>query len=139
MDKPRPRVPLRDIVEAIDVPNEEWSVFLNRETGRLVTLTGDDDEEDEEAIDEDDDVWLRLPDKFEIDEYDMIMRFCREIEDDGVREEIVRASQGSGAFRRFQGLVRQRGLIDDWHAWRDAGLAQIAKEWMEDNEIDYDV
>ncbi len=139
MDKPRPRVPLRDIVEAIDVPDAEWSVFLNRETGRLVTLTGDDDEEDEAAIDEDDDAWLRLPDKFEIDEYDMIMRFCRGIEDDAVREEMLRAIQGSGAFRRFQGLVRQRGLIDDWHAWRDESLARIAKEWLEDNGIDYEV
>ncbi len=68
MDKPNPHVLLRDIVEALDVPNEEWSVFLNRYTGKLVTLTGDDDEENEADV-EDDEAWLQLPNKFELDEY----------------------------------------------------------------------
>jgi hypothetical protein len=138
MDKPRPRVLLRDIVEALDVPNEEWSVFLNRETGRLATRTGDDDDEDDEAAVEDDDAWLRLPDKFEIDEYDMIARFCRQVADDDVREELLRAIQGSGAFRRFQGLVRQRGHVDAWYAWRDESMADIAVRWLEENEIEYE-
>lgn len=141
MDKPRPRVLLRDIVEAIDVPNEEWFVFLNRETGRLVTLTGNDDD-DEDDVDaaaiEDDRAWLRLPDKFEMDEYDMIARFCRQVADDGAREELLRAIQGSGAFRRFQGLVRHLGHVDAWHAWRDECLADIAVRWLEENGIEYE-
>lgn len=115
MDSPRPCVRLRDIVEALDVPNEEWSVFLNRRTGRLVTLTGDDDEEDAEDIDGSDD-WLQLPDKFKIDDYDTMLRFCHQVADAGVRNELLGAIQGSGAFRRFNGLIRQHGQLDAGHA-----------------------
>ncbi len=137
MDKPSPHVLLRDIVEALDVPNEEWSVFLNRHTGKLVTLTGDDDEEDE-AVVEDDEVWLQLPDKFEIDEYGMIERFCHQVSDQGVRDELLRTIQGSGAFRRFNGLVRQRGQLDAWHAWRNECMNDIAVRWLEENGIEFD-
>jgi hypothetical protein len=136
MDKLVPRVLLRDIVEALDVPNEDWSVFLNRHTGRLVTLTGDDEEEDE-ALVEDDEVWLQLPDKFEIEEFDMIERFCHQVGEQRVREELLRAIQGSGAFRRFNGLVRLRGQVDAWHAWRNDCMTDIAVRWLEENGIEF--
>lgn len=129
---------LRDIVEAFDVPNEEWSVFLNRRTGRLVTFTGDDDdEEDAEDIDGSDD-WLQLPDKFEINDSDTMVRFCHQVADPGVRNELLRAIQGSGAFRRFNGLIRQHGQLDAWHAWRDERLNDIAVGWLEDNGIEFE-
>ena len=33
------RVKLREVVEAIDLPNQDWQSYLNTDTGEIVTVT----------------------------------------------------------------------------------------------------
>jgi hypothetical protein len=35
-------VSLRDVVDAMDLPNNEWTSYLNPKTGEIVTVTDED-------------------------------------------------------------------------------------------------
>jgi hypothetical protein len=157
MENKSPRVVLRDVVQEMDVPDDDWSVFLNRHTGELVTVTGEeasaaeDEEFDEDELDDLDDEriqqirtvlesddYLQLPSRFDIDEYHIMERFCRQVEDQHIRDDLLQALHGPGAFGRFKTLVQHCRLMDDWYAFRDRELEEIAIEWLEDHRIAYD-
>jgi len=157
MENKSPRVVLRDVVQEMDVPDDDWAVFLNRRTGELVTVTGeesraveDEDFDDDELDDLDDerirlirtvfesDDYLQLPSRFDIDEYHIMERFCRQVEDDHIREDLLQCIRRPGAFGRFKTLVHHCRLMDDWYAFRDRALEGIAIEWLEDHRIAYD-
>ncbi|MBK7199439.1 UPF0158 family protein [Candidatus Amarolinea dominans] len=57
--------------------------------------------------------------------------------DDELRNELLDAVHGKGAFRHFKDTIRYRGIEDAWQRFRDAALAAIARSWLERNEIAY--
>lgn len=144
-------VSLRAVVEEMDVLNEEWTAYLNRRTGELITVTDEDlravESEDQPAdlpewqrellpkIREvlESDEFLPLPSKDEIHEYSIVERFCEEVEDAGLREELLSAIRGRGAFRRFKDLAQERGVEEAWYLYRQRALEDIAAEWLEAN------
>ena len=145
---------LREVVDQFDALNDDWVAYLNRKTGELSTVTEQDhfdleteDPDDlpdwqreelpslREVVDSDD--WLELPDSFEIHGYSIMERFCRSIEDDESRRELLDAISGPGAFRHFKSTVRRMGIEDRWYRYRDQALARIARDWLEANEIPY--
>jgi hypothetical protein len=54
-----------------------------------------------------------------------------------LREDLLDALRGRGAFGRFQDLARRRGLLDDWHAFRDRRLAEFVAGWLRSQGIAY--
>lgn len=137
-------VRLEDVVEYMDLPSEEWTSHLNRRTGELVTVTGEDaravedGEEPEEpkareARESGD--YLELPGRFEIDEYRIMERFSRDMENDAIRDELLQAIGGRGAFRRFREVIHDRRITETWYAYRQEALERIAADWLEVNGI----
>lgn len=45
---------------------------------------------------------------------------------------------GSGAFRRFKYTASELGLLDDWYRFLNNAHRELAIEWCEDNEIEYE-
>src|SRR6266853_6611798 len=138
------QVKLQDILEGMDFQSDEQSAFLNRTTGEVVSIT---DEElraaEHDAPLEDFPEWqhdqiriageilatdhyLPLPDRFEINEYRMMERFCLSVDDDDLRDDLCDAIRGRGAFRRFKDRVQAYGIAEDWYRYRDATLREIA-------------
>lgn len=157
MENREPRVALRDVVQEMDVPDDDWTVYLNRRTGELVTVTGeeasaveDGDVDDDDLADLDDerlrlirtvfdsDDYLQLPTRFDIEEYRIMERFCRQVGDAHIRDDLLQAIGRSGAFGRFKTLVQHCRLTDEWYAFRERALEGIAIEWLEDNRIAFD-
>src|SRR5438552_1033887 len=119
-------VSLRDVVEAIDLPNNEWTSYLNLKTGEIVTVTDEDrDLVEDEDLDEQDlpelqreslpkmrealasDDFAALPSKFEIHEWAIMERFARS-QANAVRcDELLDAIHGAGAFRTFRSAIRR--------------------------------
>lgn len=52
------------------------------------------------------DNFRRLPDKFEIHEWAILEKFSRSVESERIREELMKAIHGRGAFRMFKGCAR---------------------------------
>ncbi|HVO80314.1 MAG TPA: UPF0158 family protein, partial [Terriglobales bacterium] len=84
-----------------------------------------------------DDRMLELPDQVHIDEWRMMQDFALEDEQCRCRAELDSAVHGAGAFRRFKDAVRRLGLEDAWFQYRAAAFEQVAREWLEENGIQY--
>jgi len=128
---------------------------LNCETGTVVSITGEElRAAEEDAPLEDLPEWqhealriakdiletahyLALPDKFAIDEYRIMERFCYSIDDDDIRDDLGDAIRNRGAFRRFKDRMREYGIADDWYQYRDEALREIVLDWCEVHSIQY--
>ena len=119
------RVKLHDVVEAMDLPNQDWQSYLNRDTGEIVTVTDEDRSlvEDGEELDDlpdwqreavpkirealESDRFLPLPDSFEIHEWSIMERFGHGRESARQRDELIDSLHGRGAFRMFKSAIRR--------------------------------
>ncbi|MDH3662872.1 MAG: UPF0158 family protein [Alphaproteobacteria bacterium] len=141
-------VRLRDVVDAMDAPVDGWMAYINRRTGEIVSFSEDDvafhDDDDGDILPdwqaemvikakevEASDDFVQLPDKFDIHEYAIMERFCYGVDDDRLRQDLLDAIKGSGAFRRFKGMIRRRGLEQAWWTYRDAAIETIATDFLE--------
>ena len=147
-------VSLRDVVEALDLQSDELQSYLDPDTGEIVTFGQEeammaelDDLEDapdwmKEILPKvkralQDDRMLELPDQVHIDEWRMMQDFALEEEQCRCRAELDSAVHGAGTFRRFRDAIRRLGLEDSWRRYREAAFEQVAREWLEENQIPY--
>jgi len=152
------KIKLSDVVEHMEMFGDETSAYLNKRTGELCALSeeeflaGEDDEEDEDLSDHPEweqeailkarDVlssedWLALPGKFEINEWEIMERFCQSIDDPEISNKLLRQIRGSGAFRRFKDSIYELGMDKAWFQFRDDALEKIAIDWLVENGIAY--
>ncbi len=147
-------VSLANIVEALDLQSDELHSYLDPDSGEIITFN------DEEAQFAERDNWdsapqwmqqllprikralaedrmLELPDRVRIDEWRMMQDFAGEDAHCHCRAELMAASHGPSAFRRFKDAVSRLGLEQDWYRYRDAAYQRVAREWLEENNIPY--
>ena len=78
-----------------------------------------------------DDDYLKLPSKLDIDEYEIMDRFCLSISDEKISDVLLGKIRGSGAFRRFKDTIYRYGIEKDWFKFRDEAYKEIAISWLE--------
>ena len=148
-------VKLGAIVDAMEMQSDATHQYLHVPTGEFLAVTDEEfffAEEDEPLDDLPDwqrdevedakkilesDEYLQVPDKFEINEYKIMERFCFTIDDDEISDDLYHAIKGKGAFRRFKDKILYYGIEQDWYQYRDDTFYEIAREWCEDNEIPF--
>lgn len=142
-------VSLKDVVDAIDLPNSEWTSYLNPKTGEIVTVTDEDRSlvEDEDLDEEDLPEWQReslpkvrealesgafaaLPNKFEIHEWAIMENFSASQSSAARHGELLEAIHGAGAFRNFRSAIRRLGMEDEWFRFRQRAFEEIARDWL---------
>jgi hypothetical protein len=149
-------VKLDDIMEAIEFQTEERTAYLNRKTGEIVTIS---EEESQAAEDEDspenypewqrdniktamdildnEENFLTLPNRDDIDEYLVMETFCLSVKNRAISEALSGAIKGSGAFSRFRDNVQRFKIADEWYKFREEAIKQIAIEWCRSKHIEY--
>ena len=85
----------------------------------------------------DSDEFIQMPDHYEINDYAIMKRFCFRWPEEALREELLDSIRGTGAFRRFRNLVENRGIEKDWYRFRDDALREIARDFLEEENIPY--
>ncbi len=83
------------------------------------------------------DGYIELPDKWDINEYNIMEEFCLSIKNEKLSDKLYYVIKGRGAFRRFKGEIIQYGIEEDWYNFRDEALKGIAIRWCNANEIVY--
>ncbi len=150
-------IKLSDIIDGMENQSDENSSYLDRGTGEIVMISDYDlrTAEDNESLDdypewEQEQIaiardiinetgrYLELPTKFDINEYEIMEKFCYSLEDAQLRELLYSKIKGSGAFRRFKDALYQNGVENDWYAFRNDAFKEIAIEWCRDNNIEFD-
>ena len=148
-------VKLQDIVDAMDAPADDWSAYVNRRTGEIVSFSEDeaafhDEDDDDDSMQdwqadivakakevETSDDFIPLPDKFDIHEYAIMERFCSSVDDAMVREDLLDTIKGSGAFRRFKSMIHRRGLEQAWWSYRTAAFEKVAADFLDAEGIPF--
>jgi hypothetical protein len=146
---------LNKITEALSLQSQGILAFVNPKTGETALVEEDllavlQDEFNEEAdlgwnkevIAEAKQIvtatdWLELPSAFDIHEWQIMKDFAWSIEQENVREDILQALSGRGAFRSFRNALDRCGLTEQWYQWRDKVFEEIAVAWLEENKIAY--
>src|SRR4051812_22434912 len=132
------QIKLKNIIEGLEFLTDEGSSYLNTTTGEGVYVTTEEGragEEDAPPADipewqhdairiagemRETDHCLPLPDRFEINAYCMMERFCLSVDDEDRRDDLCDAIHGRGAFRRFKDRAHVYGLTEAWYRYRDA-------------------
>lgn len=137
-------VPLKQIIDAMEMASDEWDQYLDIATMSIVSLPQFDDGigMDHESLADRIEAGLntryfRLPRKFDIHEYSIMERFIYDLPTGSTRDELAGCIHGKGAFRRFKDSIRYHGIEQDWYDYRNSAFREIAIEWCESNRFAY--
>jgi hypothetical protein len=149
-------IKLSDITEAIEFQTDEISSYLNMKTGEVVTVTQEDfqaaenqDDLDEypewqqeniktaQDILEHEEDFIDLPTKYDVNEYQIMEKFILALKDRKISDALYRDIKGKGAFRRFRDGIIRFDIEDDWYRYRGEAIKQIAIDWCELNQIEF--
>lgn len=153
------KVNLNELVGHMEMQFDEAYTYVNRKTGEIITVSSIaldqaetmEDEEIEELSDWEQvevkaalDIIVNsmnyesIPSSYDINEYRMMEQFCYFVEAKDDQAALFDAIEGRGAFRRFKDKVNQLGLADEWYEFRDNCYKQIAIDFCEASEIEYE-
>lgn len=147
-------ISLSKVIEAIELQTDESVPYLDPDTGEIVDVTDEMRRRVENDELENIPQWmredipkvravlesgrfLRLPSKFDVHEWAIMDQFSRGQKDDRLREELLDAIHGAGAFRMFKRTIRRLGIEKAWFQFRDQAIKEIAREWLEEHNLPY--
>ena len=147
---------LSDIIDALEIQIEEHSSYLDLDTGQVETVSHDLLRQTEARVDDSEepdlpawqkhdweiakrlastDRFVKLPTKYDVHEWAIMQDFAYAVESGRIREDLLHAIHGAGAFRHFKYVVRQHRLESAWFKFRGDALRQIAVDWCEEHDI----
>ncbi|MCL2830341.1 MAG: UPF0158 family protein [Betaproteobacteria bacterium] len=133
------KLDLNAVAEKFEEIATGMHLFYNTETGEF-DFYSDFMEEEEEEVDREkfeDDSWVAAPSQWEINEYDIMTDYTETISDSHKNRCLCIALDGKGAFRRFKDMLHHLDLIDEWYIFKRKAYIEIAREWCEENGIEY--
>jgi hypothetical protein len=146
---------VQKIADELDILPDNGTAYLNRKTGEVYSLIDDDVEQFEEISDSDSmpqwqrdelpkirevltgDDWLPLPNDFDIHEWSIMKDFSHAIDDEKLRDELLHAIHGNGAFRHFKRIIVEHDIDERWFRFKSEALQQIVADWLDAKGILY--
>jgi len=146
-------VALDDLIDGLDLQDDDVRAYLDCDEGVVVSI-GDEivslSERNEPSewrdwerelievlreVEKGSKRFVQLPYKSDVNEWDIMRRFCDTVGDDRVKELLLQAIHGRGAFRRFKDELDRSGLLDRWFDYKRSALRDQAIEWCTENDI----
>jgi len=132
-------IKLSEIIIGMETANDELESYYNPDTKEvLLSNIGEFEDLNEDELDELFEKSIMLPTKFDINEYSIMENFISTSSDNLLRNQLLIAINGTGAFRRFQDTCINFGCMDDWYKFRDKKYKEIAVEWCKKNNVEYE-
>ena len=136
------KVKLQDAIDGIDMVSEDSTCYLDRETGEVLFISeiADNDYDDDilELLEEGSDRFIEFPSQWDRNDYQTMVDFIESLPQRKEQNLLAISINGSGAFRRFKYTASELGLLDDWYRFLNNAHRELAIEWCEDNEIEYE-
>jgi hypothetical protein len=145
---------LDELIDALEGQSDFLFAFLDRETGAVELISDESlslgDSEPEEiallpewqqeeaelaARIETTDRYLALPNRFDVNEWNIMNDFCHQIRQEDIRNQFFRAIQGSHAFRRFKDKIADHNMWEEWNRFRRRAFEEIIRDWCDENGI----
>ena len=136
------KVKLQDVIDGIDMVSEDSTCYLDMETGEVLFISeiADNDYDDDilELLEEGSDRFIEFPSQWDRNDYQTMVDFIESLPQRKEQNLLAISINGSGAFRRFKYTASELGLLDDWYRFLNNAHRELAIEWCEDNEIEYE-
>ena len=137
------KINLQQVIDAIEEADDNWTGFYDSQTGETVwlgdtLLTGESYEEQEELIETSENRFFRFPTKFDIHEYSIMEDFVDDLPAGAIRNELMNAIRGRGAFRRFKDGIYYHGIKQQWYDYQADTYKRIAIRWCRDEGLEYE-
>jgi hypothetical protein len=145
---------LQDIVDALQMQLDESSSFLDLDTGRVETVSNEFLGEPDESVGEEPgfpawqkhefevakpivstDRFQQLPTKFDVHEWAIMRDFSNSVALERVREDLLNAIHGAGAFGTSKTPSAGTGSSRLGFTFRALALKEIALDWCEEHHI----
>lgn len=127
-------VDLDDLASVMEGDPTEEPGYLDLHTGQVVrgfeTEAGMVGEDAAVDVEDDPDRWLELDPPESGSGWQDMADFAALQRDSRLREQMERAIEGKGAFRRFGDLVAREGLLEQWRAYADDAARGRARAWL---------
>ena len=146
-------VALDDLIDGLDMQTDDMKAYLDCDEGAIVSISDEivslsESNEPSERHDWERELievlrevekgskrFVQLPEKWDVNEWDIMRRFCDTVEDDRVKQHLLQAIHGRGAFRRFKDELDRSGVLDRWFDFKRSALREKAIEWCRENNI----
>lgn len=129
-------------MDAFDNCRIGYEYYLDLETGEILYIsdewmTTDEIEEISEQMNSEHERYLAIPTESSHEGYQDMVAFTEKVEDKNLKEKLLIALDGRGAFRRFKNvLIDYPEKRQKWFKFKENRLKQRVMEWLEDNEIE---
>ena len=115
----------------------EVMAYLSRKTGRIHEISEDYDADEDVPEDiQERDEYIEIPSRKELGLDSRIARGFAENRAPELIEDVREIFSRKGAYRRFEGLMESRGLMDAWHQYENERTRAALREWCEENGIE---
>ena len=132
-------IKLEEVINALESTDDINDYYYNPENNEIfMSNIGEYTNLNEDELDELFENSIMLPTRYDIDEYSMMEDFIETIEDEKLYNQLYIAINGPGAFRRFKDTCINFDIIENWYSFRDKKYKEIATEWCQENNIDYE-
>ncbi len=91
-----------------------------------------------EIEEEDENEWIALPSRYEINSYHAMELFIETIDKPSVQEWLSNSIHGKGAFRMFRATCERFGILQEWYDFQEQYYIDLAKQWCAENNIEYE-
>lgn len=130
------KVKLSEVIDSLEFTNDEIKYYYNPDTEKIfMSNIGDFENLNEDELFEKS---IKLPTRYDINEYEMMEDFATTISDTRLQNQLYISLNGSGAFRRFKDTCINFDIINDWYKFRDERYKEIAINWCKENNIEFE-
>lgn len=133
------KVKLSEVIDSLEFTNDEIEYYYNPDTEKIfMSNIGNFENLNEDELDELFEKSIKLPTRYDINEYEMMEDFATIISDTRLQNQLYISLNGSGAFRRFKDTCINFDIINDWYKFRDERYKEIAINWCKENNIEFE-
>lgn len=126
---------IEEILDDDEIPKKENDfIFIN-----LNMMSMQEYEELTDKIEEDEEErYYYLPNSYVFHDSELIEEYIDEIKNENIQEELEDAFYGKGKYRRFKETLRKFRIENDYYNFREEYLKNMAIEWCQKNNIEYE-
>lgn len=155
------KVNLQKIVDELQMRFIDNTPYYNKITGKILNVNDDDfriveDDDFENNLNnypewqrehlkevyilmyEDVENYISLPNNFDIKDSDIMEEFIETVSNENKRRQLEKCMWQKGMYRKFKDKLLQIGLEEQYYAFYDERLKEIAIEWCKDNNLEYE-
>ena len=127
---------LNEVLDAMETSGMDIKWYFDTQKEKLILVTDEclEDDLDMEEVENNNDRFIPLPSEYEIHEHKIMVAFSNQ-QPAEIKEILLDALYGKGAFRKFKDKVFEMDIRDEWFTYRREQLTVMANEWASTNNL----